>query len=443
MIGLILTYILTYGGAIVGVFNPFVGVCIFWLFDIVRPQYLFSWAGLQGDFSQTIAIATIAGWVLKRFGNWNLGRGKLIFGLYIANGVWVILSALAAPDHDVALPFVIEQVKRTLMFTIAVTTADSLKRMERLAWVMTASAGYVGFELNMRYFEGSNEAHRLGYAGMDNNCLAISMVTCLGVAVFLGLYVRAWWQKAIALTAAAFIGHTVLLTFSRGGLLGLIVAGAAALAVIPKRPRYLVPIGAGALLAVALTGAEVRDRFMTSFSEERDFSAQSRVDLWLDCITVMQAYPLLGAGPDHFPLIADEFGWPEGKEAHSLWLQVGAEIGIPGVLFLLLFYLTAMRRLWPLARGSAGTDDERWIRCAACMVVTALAGFIVSVQFVTMEGLETPLYVAALAIVTLRHEGWLQVVQPITAALESVASSRLRRPAAAVHPGPRWAHRRV
>jgi O-antigen ligase len=350
---------------------------------------------------------------------------------------------VAAPNFDVALPFVTEQVKRTLMFVIAVTTADSLKRIERLAWVIAMSAGYVGFELNMRYFNGSNEAHSMGYAGMDNNCLAISMVTCLGVAVFLGLYARPVWQKAAALAAAAFIGHTVLLTFSRGGLLGLIVAGAAAFAVMPKRARYLVPVAAGGLIALSLTGAEVRDRFMTSFSDERDFSAQSRVELWLDCITVMRSYPIFGAGPDHFPLIADEFGWPEGKEAHSLWLQVGAEIGIIGVLFLLLFYLTAMLRMWPLARGDAASDDERWIRYAACMVVTSLAGFVVSVQFVTMEGLETPLYVAAIAIVTLRHEGWLKVMQPITVALDNLGTRRSRAMAATIQAGPWWAHRRV
>lgn len=434
MKGLVLTYLLTYGGAALAVFNPFVGVCIFWLFDLVRPQFMFAWAGVEGDLSQVVAIATIVGWVLKRFGNWSLARGRLIFTFYIVHSAWVLMSALLAPDPDVALVFVTEQLKRTLMFTIAITTADSLRRVEQLAWVITGSAGYLAFELNLRYLDGANEAHSIGYGGMDNNALAISMVSCLGIAVFLGLHARSWWQKAAAFGSAALISHTVLLTFSRGGMLGMIAAGAVAIAVIPKRPRYFVPVLAAGLIVLSLAGPEVRARFMTSFEEERDASAQSRVELWLDCIEVIRAHPIFGVGPDHFPLIVEEFGWPPGKEAHSLWLQLGAEVGIIGALSLLLFYLAAMWRLWRSARGSGATETERWVRHAACMVVTSLAGFVVSVQFVTLEGLETPLYVAAIAVATLRFATKSGQMPQLTPAVSKIPSSeRFRTAALASH----------
>jgi hypothetical protein len=404
MKGLVLTYLLAYGGAAVALFNPFVGVCIYWMFDIVRPQYMFAWAGTEGSFSLVIACATIAGWVLKGCGTWRFGRSRLVVGLFAAYAIWVVISAIAAPDQGVALAFLVNHFKRVIMFAIAVTTTDSLARLRQLGWVLTGSAGYLALELNLRYLGGVNEANVFGYGGMDNNSLAISLVTCLGVAVFLGLYEKAWWQKAAAYAAAALISHTVLLTFSRGGMLGMIVAAVVAAVLIPKRPRYLLPIAGAIVLALSLAGPEVRARFMSAFDEEgdRDFSAQSRVELWLDCVEVMRKYPLLGAGPDHFPIVAEEFGWPKGKEAHSLWFQLGAEIGVPGVLFLLFFYVMAIWRLLPSVLRPDVGDVERWGRHAALMVVTSLVGFIISVQFVTMEGLETPLYVAVLAIGTLR-----------------------------------------
>ena len=68
MKGLVLTYLLTAAGVAVAPFNPFVGVCIYWIFDIVSPQYMFGWAGVQGPFSQIIAVATILGWAAKGFG---------------------------------------------------------------------------------------------------------------------------------------------------------------------------------------------------------------------------------------------------------------------------------------------------------------------------------------------------------------------------------------
>jgi O-antigen ligase len=404
MKGLALTYVLTFGGAALALFNPFVGVCVYWILDIVRPQYMFAWAGTEGSFSEIVAVATLIGWALKGFGTWDLGRGRLIFALLVANGLFVLLSAAAAPYQDVALAFLIEQLKRTLLFTIAITTADSVLRVKQLAWVMTGSAGYLGLELNLRYLGGFNEAQTFGYGGMDNNSLAISLLTCFGVALFLGFHSRVWWQKAIAFGCTALISHTILLTFSRGGMLGLIVAGVAAIAIAPKRPKYLLPLAGAALVVLSLTGPEVRARFESSFAEDRDRdeSAQSRVELWMDCVEVMEKYPLLGAGPDHFGLIAPEFGWPRGKEAHSLWFQSGAEIGLPGVLSLLMFYLVAIWRLARLVRTSTASEEDRWTRHAACMVVTSLAAFVVSVQFVTMEGLETPLYVVAIAVATLR-----------------------------------------
>lgn len=401
MKGLVLTYLLTYGGAALAIFNPFVGVCIFWLFDITRPQYMFAWAGLEGNFSEVVAIATIVGWSFKGFGTWTLGRGRLIFTFYILYTAWVLVSAAAAPERDVALGFVVEQLKRTLMFAIAVTLTDSRRRVEQLAWVITGSAGYLALELNVSYLGGFNEAH-IGYGGMDNNCLAIGMVTCLGVAAFLGFHTRVWWQRVAAFGCALLISHTILLTFSRGGMLGMGVTAATALVVVARRPRHLLSAIAASLIVLSLAGPEVRARFTSSFEENRDSSSQSRVDLWLDCLTVIRAYPILGAGPDHFPLIADTFGWPRGKEAHSLWLQTAAEIGPVGVLLLLMFYLSVMRRMWPLARARIAGETGSSSPFLAAMVVASLAGFVVSVQFVTLEGLEAPLYVAAIAVALLR-----------------------------------------
>jgi O-antigen ligase len=364
---------------------------------------MFAWAGADGSFSEVVAIATLTGWGLKGFGTWKFGRGSVLVGLFCAYSAWMVISALGAADGTVAFDALREHFKHLIMFIVAATLADSPRRVAQLAWVIAGSAGYLSLEMNLQYLGGFNEIQQLGYGGMDNNSIAVSLVTCLGPALFLGLRSRALWEKGFAFAAAALIAHTVMLTFSRGGMLAMIVAGVAAFIAIPKRPRYLVPVALAIALGLRLAGPELRDRFATAFAEdeERDYSAQSRVELWMDCVKVMQKYPVLGVGPDHFPLIAGEFGWPRGKEAHSLWLQIGAEIGIPGMSLLVLFYGFALWRLWRLARARTG-ETALWSRDTAGMVLTSLAGFVVAAQFVTMEGLETPLYIMVLAIGTLR-----------------------------------------
>jgi O-antigen ligase len=109
----------------------------------------------------------------------------------------------------------------------------------------------------------------------------------------------------------------------------------------------------------------------------------------------MIAHPLFGLGPHHFPVHAHEFGLTPGKEAHSLWAQIAAELGIPGLFFLVAFYAMSVTRLWSYLRRP-GPEDDPWFLDTARMVIAAITGFAVSAQFVSLPGLETPYYIVLL-----------------------------------------------
>jgi len=182
-----------------------------------------------------------------------------------------------------------------------------------------------------------------------------------------------------------------------------------------------------------LAGPQVVERFDTVFlpGEERDGSASSRLDLWADNWDVMKKHPVLGVGPDHWPLISHKYGWPPGKEGHSLWLQIGAELGFPGLIFLSLFYLLVVVRLWFLVRSKREVLDP-WVRDAGRMVIVSLVGFMVSAQFVSLEGLELPYYV------TLLGAGVLKLTStPAPYAAPSPISGRMPALAAATLLAPR------
>jgi hypothetical protein len=191
--------------------------------------------------------------------------------------------------------------------------------------------------------------------------------------------------------------HAVFFAFSRGGMLGLIITAGVSFILIPKTFKHYAIFAAAILLAIRLAGPEVIDRFVTVFvaGEERDTSAQSRLDMWKICIEQTARNPVFGLGPHHFPVHAVEFGLTPNKEAHSLWLQIAAELGIPGVTFLALFYVLCMARLWPYVKSKQPVSDP-WFHDIARMVIAALVGFAISAQFVSLPGLETPYYVVLL-----------------------------------------------
>lgn len=404
MKGLLFTYGLTYGGAIAAVANPFIGLCIYVAFAILKPDALWQWSVAPGPYSKIVFAGTVLGWLLQGCGIWKAGRARIPVLCLAGFWCWCVLSALMAPNQEVAWPYVDQMTKMHLPVLVGLTMLNSIERLRILAWVIILSQGFVAFELNVSYFRGYNMLHEQGFAGMDNNSAAIAFVTALGMAFFLGMHEQKPGKKAVCYAIAGFLAHAVLISFSRGGMLAMVIAAGVAFFVIPKQPKHYFGFAVAVLIGLSLAGNEVRARFSSTFAgdgEKREASAQSRLDLWRDCWDVIQKYPVLGAGPDHWPLLAHTYGWPKGKEAHSLWVQNAAELGIPGVLLLLFFYLATMKGLWPLAGDRIWVPDP-WFRDAARMVVTSLTGFIISAQFVSLEALEIPYYVALVGAGTLR-----------------------------------------
>src|SRR5205807_321090 len=157
-----------------------------------------------------------------------------------------------------------------------------------------------------------------GFGGMDNNCLAIAMVSGVGLAFFLGMAAKNLWQKGVALGAALLMAHTILLTFSRGGMLALGITGLMSFVLIPKTAKHYLAFATAIAMVIFLAGPEVRERFMTTFDKTEEgvheASAQSRVELWNAAVDVTVKNSLLGIGPDCWGEVAPQYGFKRGKE---------------------------------------------------------------------------------------------------------------------------------
>jgi probable O-glycosylation ligase (exosortase A-associated) len=393
--GLLFTYVLTFGGVVTSLFNPFVGLLIYICFAIVRPESMWYWSVPAGNYSRIVAGGLLLGWALAGFGSWNFGRARGIVWAFIGFWVWSAASGLQAENREVAFAFVEANAKILLPFLVGITTIQSVRQLKALAWVILLSQGYVALEMNLAYYGGFNRVLLIGFGGMDNNCVAIAMVAGVGLAFFLGINAPRWWQKALALGAALLMAHTIMFAMSRGGMLALIVTGAVAFLLLPKQPKHYLIFAVVLAVALRLAGPDVRERFGSTFADREtlDASAQGRLDLWTHCWDVMLTHPVFGVGPNHWPRIAHLYGWEPGKEAHTLWLQVGAELGFVGLSLLASFYALSMLRLWPLTRRGAAVPDP-FLQDVARMVIAALAGFAVSAQFVSIMGLELSYYIA-------------------------------------------------
>jgi len=403
--GLLFTYALTYGGSFVSLFNPFVGLLIYICFAIIKPEALWYWSVPAGNYSRIIAFSLLIGWAARGFGNWSFGSGRAVLLLLLAFYGWAIVSGLASPDGVTALSFVEQKGKVVLPCLVAMTICNSFTQLKALAWTIVGSHGFLAYEFNLSYFQGFNRLEEVGLGGfLDNNCMAIGFATVIGTSFFLGLSEQKLWRKWLAWLCSALIAHAIFFSFSRGAMVGFCVVGASCFFLMPKQPRHYLWLLVAAAVALRMAGPGVRAEFLSSFEakEEKGGVPDGRVYLWAACIDLMQKEPILGVGAGQFRNRAPEYGLPN-MMAHSLWLQIGAEIGVPGLVFLLTYYLLVMWRLWRAKPSFARiANSDSFVQFLPDMVISGLVGFVISAQFVSLDGLEVPYYAAILGATALK-----------------------------------------
>ncbi len=225
----------------------------------------------------------------------------------------------------------------------------------------------------------------------------------------LGARSRVTGVAAIALAAFAFAA--LLLTGSKGGLVGLgatAAAGwlAARRAGLDPRPAFRSLGTAGwaiPVVAVVFTGftmpADVRDRMLlrspapaaavtgetapgASGGLARNESVKFRLLTWAQTGRMLRDQPVLGLGPGRYQVAYPAYRNPEiirmfGQHSYmtdhpeNLTLEIAAELGVPGLgLWIWLWWLAAAR-LWRRARD--GGADERPVAAAA---LAGLAGLL-------------------------------------------------------------------
>ncbi|GBD34925.1 hypothetical protein HRbin36_00028 [bacterium HR36] len=407
MAGLIAAYIACTLAVTIGVLYPYVALLVYVAFAIVKPAEMWFWS-LAGTHLSSITFSGLAvGWLLRGLADWRLGQAWAPMLALVFFWMWGWISwcnstdPSLAPflpglyitgshtDNDLSLDNLLHLGKIVVPCFIGITLLDSEKKVLGLLYTIILSQGYVAWEMNLAYLiEGYNRIRLDGFAGLDNNSIAVSLVTCCLPAFLSAYYCTSTFFRLALAASGLLILHAILLTFSRGGMVALIISFITAILVMRggwKKYAFVCPL---IVITVALCGSEVWDRFLTIFlpTEELDPAARSRLELWTDCLDVMVRFPLFGVGPENWTRIAAAYGWPPGKEAHSLWLQTGAELGLPGLAAILGYYLISGFRLYSI-RG-----DNRQMNSIRDAVLVGLGGFIVSAQFVSLELLETPYY---------------------------------------------------
>jgi len=143
---------------------------------------------------------------------------------------------------------------------------------------------------------------------------------------------------------------TDLLTFSRGGYLGLFL-GLLFLALVfwknfSRRYRWGTIISSVFLVSFVFIPGPIKERFQSSF-DLREGSNRGRLETWVEALEVIEKKPLLGTGLGNYPLeIKASADYREPIYAHNTYLDVAAETGILNALIWIGFLFFTARGLY-------------------------------------------------------------------------------------------------
>jgi probable O-glycosylation ligase (exosortase A-associated) len=389
-------------------FGPIASVAVYYLFAVLRPQYLWEWALPQGvPWSQFVAVGAIVGAAGLAMGLLPLGsddqppfRGfSRTHKLYLAFGIWACATYPASIDPETAWPRVLELAKLFLLFGVATFVIRTLRQVWALYLVATLSLCYVAYEINFLYLvNGRLDIYHRGYGGLDNNGAGLMLAMGVPLALFAWEGATRLWRWAF-LAVVPFLLHAVLMSYSRGAMVSLLVA--APLVLFRSRRRWQFSVMALALAALVpiMAGNEIRQRFFTVRDYANDASANSRFASWMAAVRIANDYPVFGAGVRGSGALAQRYGADiEGRAIHSTYLQTLADTGYPGALLYatalgsLFFTLAFARRR--LRRSSAA--EAPLARSMLSGIECAMAVFAVGSLFLSLEIFELPFLLALL-----------------------------------------------
>jgi hypothetical protein len=187
-------------------------------------------------------------------------------------------------------------------------------------------------------------------------------------ALVLALVCRRAPARAAAALAAVGLAAATLIADSRATD-ALLLLPAVAL-VLPRPAAVRIGLAAFAgLIVVALVGTVVLGatspgaRNPGSLAPVGSALSGNRLLLWHDALTLMEAHPVSGVGPERFQLRSptarsdSDLRW-----AHNGFLQQGAEQGVTGLLLLLILFL------WTLLRLGSVPHPDRGVALAGAAV---------------------------------------------------------------------------
>lgn len=220
-----------------------------------------------------------------------------------------------------------------------------------------------------------------GYVG-EANFFAFHQVFFTPLLLFLfARFARPRIVRPLLLAALAATVYVSAMSFSRGGFVSLLIM-LAMLLVVERHNRILLVTGGtlAGFLAFA-TPAIYWSRIASLFDAARDFSLDhavlARFEMMKVALLIGARHLLFGVGINNFIYQSTRY-IPYGKNVHNAFLQIFAELGLPGIAVLIALFVWNFRLVRRMMRARG--DEEAAL--LGRMLLLQQIGVAINVMFI-------------------------------------------------------------
>lgn len=350
--------------------------------------------------------------------------------------VWGALSVPGALNQGIAFQTWTDLVRSVGMGLVVAASIRAVRDIERVTLVyFGVTVVYTAVVLS-RFQLGADSWRLAGLYYYDANDFATLITTAMPLGLYFVIARQRPLLRVLATLGLAILAVGLIKSGSRGGFLALLAVTAFVLLAFTSVPARTRAVALVIILVVAGTTASDKywAQMQTIIHPDQDYNSTSdagRLKIWKRGLGYMADYPVLGVGIGNFPTAEGTIS-PLAKRqerglgvrwgaAHNSFVQVGAELGVPGVLLFVGVIVTVFRSLRRVARrrAQAGRAPDEVARLAQGLMA-ALVGFVVGAFFLSLGYADMLCVLVGLAVAfvkTARDDAARSQPQPRTVAI--------------------------
>ena len=280
-------------------------------------------------------------------------------------------------------------IRCVVMFIVIVNAVRTKARLKGLLFIALASGVWLSaeaindFRLGLATIDGYRSGGRGSGIFGNSTDMALHVVTLFPIAVALLFAARSLPRKLLFGACAGLMLAAIVLSYSRGAFLGLIVVLIFLVMKLGRRHRAGISL---AILGLAVAGfllapGNYVDRLLSIMpSLDPGESADARRGELFRSLYVAIRHPLLGIGMGNYQ---NEMSY-KGLVTHNSYTQVAAELGATALVCYTLFIVKPLRKLGQIARETLKPRLSSNYYYLAVGLQASLLGYMVSSFFLSV-----------------------------------------------------------